>query len=95
MYTGQHHLFVNIHDAYRARGLSRTLPHLLTQEGVRGEERKPDGDHHVLLTLVRYLAGKQDDNVAIMRACSHCDDSFVCAGFIESCLRRDPRHSIG
>jgi alpha-glucosidase len=54
---GQSKLYVNVHDAYRPRGFTRTMPHLLTQEGIRGEERKPDGDHHILLAVVRYLIG--------------------------------------
>ena len=28
---------VNIHDAYRPTGLSRTYPNVLTQEGIRGK----------------------------------------------------------
>ena len=53
-------LFVNVHDSYRPRGLTRTFPFLVTQEGVRGEERKPDALHHTILPFVRTLQGSAD-----------------------------------
>jgi hypothetical protein len=53
-------LYVNIHDSYRPRGLTRTWPFLVTQEGVRGEERKPDATHHTILPFVRTLQGAAD-----------------------------------
>jgi hypothetical protein len=52
--------FVNVHDSYRPRGLSRTYPFLVTQEGVRGEERRPDAGHHTMLPFVRTLQGAAD-----------------------------------
>ena len=55
-----HHLMVDIHDEYRPTGVSRTLPNLLTQEGVRGNEEMPDATHNVLLPFTRYLCGPAD-----------------------------------
>ena len=54
------HLFVNVHDLYRPKGLTRTWPHLVTQEGIRGEERKPSADHHTILPWVRLVQGSAD-----------------------------------
>ena len=56
----RHHIMVDIHDEYRPTGLSRTYPHLLTQEGVRGNEEMPDATHNVLLPFTRYLCGPAD-----------------------------------
>ena len=53
-------LFVNVHDLYRPKGISRTWPHLVTQEGIRGEERKPSADHHTILPWVRLVQGSAD-----------------------------------
>ena len=53
-------LFVNVHDLYRPKGLTRTWPHLVTQEGIRGEERKPTADHHTILPWVRLVQGSAD-----------------------------------
>lgn len=36
--AAKHHLMVNIHDAYRPTGFSRTYPNLITQEGIHGNE---------------------------------------------------------
>lgn len=53
-------MFVNVHDIFRPKGLTRTYPHLVTQEGIRGEERKPDALHHTILPFVRLLQGSAD-----------------------------------
>jgi hypothetical protein len=37
---------VNIHDAYRTTGFSRTYPNLLTQEGIRGNEHMTTARHN-------------------------------------------------
>ena len=55
-----YHLMIDIHDEYRPTGLSRTFPHLLTQEGIRGNEEMPDADHNTLLPFTRYLCGPAD-----------------------------------
>ena len=56
----KYQIMVDIHDEYRPTGLSRTYPHLLTQEGIRGNEEMPDADHNVLLPFTRYLCGPAD-----------------------------------
>jgi hypothetical protein len=53
-------LIVNIHDIFRPKGMTRTYPNLVTQEGIRGEERKPQADHHTILPFVRFLQGSAD-----------------------------------
>ena len=56
----RYQIMVDVHDEYRPTGLSRTYPHLLTQEGVRGNEEMPDADHNTLLPFTRYLCGPAD-----------------------------------
>jgi alpha-glucosidase len=53
-------LMVNIHDAYRPTGLSRTYPNVLTQEGIRGNEHFPTATHNTTLPFVRFPAGAGD-----------------------------------
>jgi len=53
-------IMVDIHDEYRPTGLSRTYPHLLTHEGVRGNEEMPDAYNNTLLPFTRYLCGPAD-----------------------------------
>ncbi|MGG6312363.1 glycoside hydrolase family 97 catalytic domain-containing protein [Paenibacillus macerans] len=53
-------LMVNVHDAYRPTGLSRTYPNLLTQEGIRGNEHFPTATHNATLPFVRFPAGAGD-----------------------------------
>ena len=56
----KYHIMVDIHDEYRPTGISRTLPNLLTQEGIRGNEEMPDAAHDVLLPFTRFLCGPAD-----------------------------------
>lgn len=56
----EHRMLVNIHDAYRPTGLSRTFPHLLTQEGIRGNEHMPNARHNTTLPFTRLVAGAGD-----------------------------------
>jgi alpha-glucosidase len=56
----EHGLMVDIHDEYRPTGVSRTLPNLLTQEGIRGNEEMPDATHNVVLPFTRLLCGAAD-----------------------------------
>ena len=56
----KHHLMVDIHDEYRPTGISRTYPHLLTQEGIRGNEEMPAATHNVTLPFTRFLCGPAD-----------------------------------
>lgn len=53
-------LMVDIHDEYRPTGVSRTLPNLMTQEGVRGNEEMPDAKHNTTLPFTRMLCGGAD-----------------------------------
>lgn len=56
----RYHIMVDIHDEYRPTGLSRTYPHLLTQEGICGNEEMPNATHNVTLPFTRYLCGPAD-----------------------------------
>lgn len=58
--AAEHHLMVNIHDAYRPTGFSRTYPNLLSQEGIRGNEHQPDADHNTMLPFNRFTTGAGD-----------------------------------
>ena len=51
---------VDIHDEYRPTGVSRTLPHLMTQEGIAGNETMPDARHNTILPFTRFLCGPAD-----------------------------------
>ena len=58
-------LMVNLHGAYPPRGLTRTYPNFLTQEGVFGAEynkwtRRVTARHNVNLALTRNLLGPMD-----------------------------------
>lgn len=57
---GEFGIALNIHDAYRPSGLSRTFPHLLTQEGIRGNEHMPSARHNATLPFTRFVAGAAD-----------------------------------
>ena len=56
----EYQIMVDIHDEYRPTGLCRTLPNLLTQEGIGGNEEMPDATHNVILPFTRYLCGPGD-----------------------------------
>jgi len=51
---------VDVHDNYKPSGISRTMPALLTQEGVRGNENDPDAFHNTTLPFTRFLCGAAD-----------------------------------
>lgn len=53
-------LMVDIHDEYRPTGISRTLPNLMTQEGVHGNEEMPDAEQNTILPFTRFLCGAAD-----------------------------------
>ena len=53
-------LMVDIHDEYRPTGLSRTLPNLMNQEGIAGQEEMPTATHNVTLPFTRLLCGPAD-----------------------------------
>ena len=58
--AAEHHLLVDIHDAYRPTGFSRTYPNLLTQEGIRGNEHLPTATHDATLPFTRFTIGAGD-----------------------------------
>jgi alpha-glucosidase len=60
-----HHLMVYFHGAYKPTGTQRTYPHLLTLEGVLGNEqnkvtRLVTPEHTVTIPYTRMLAGPMD-----------------------------------
>lgn len=66
--AAKHHLMVNIHDAYRPTGFSRTYPNLITQEGIHGNEQQPNADHDVMLPFTRFTIGAGDYTPGYLRA---------------------------
>jgi alpha-glucosidase len=60
-----YHLMVFFHGAYKPTGLQRTYPHLVTQEGVLGNEQNKvtylcSMEHTVTLPFTRMLVGPMD-----------------------------------
>jgi alpha-glucosidase len=63
--AARHHLMVDLHGAYPPRGLTRTYPNFITQEGVMGAEynkwsRRVTARHNVMLAYTRGLLGPMD-----------------------------------
>jgi alpha-glucosidase len=62
--AGQYKLVVDIHDNFRLTGIERTYPHLLTVEGILGNEETPEKGNtpqNVLTTsFARMIAGAGD-----------------------------------
>jgi alpha-glucosidase len=63
--SARHHLMVDLHGAYPPRGLTRTYPNFVTQEGVMGAEynkwsRRVTARHNVMLAYTRGLLGPMD-----------------------------------
>ena len=70
--AAKRHLLVDFHGAYKPTGFSRTYPHALTREGVRGlEQDKWATDltpgHDVTLPFTRMFAGAMDYTPGAMR----------------------------
>ena len=70
--AARHHVMIDNHEPAMPTGLQRTLPNLMTQEGVRGQEYNAwsaDGgnppSHTVTLPFTRGLAGPTDFTPAI------------------------------
>ncbi|MBO7609317.1 MAG: glycoside hydrolase family 97 protein [Muribaculaceae bacterium] len=70
--AARHHIMIDNHEPAMPTGLQRTLPNLMTQEGVRGQEYNAwsaDGgnppSHTVTLPFTRGLAGPMDFTPAI------------------------------
>jgi alpha-glucosidase len=63
--AAQRRLMVDIHDEYRVTGITRTLPNLLTVEGIRGNEEFPTPTHNLTLPFTRFLCGPADYTICI------------------------------
>jgi alpha-glucosidase len=62
-----HQIMVDIHDAYRPSGISRTYPNLLTQEGIRGNEHRPTPTHNCTVPFTRFCTGAADYTISYYR----------------------------
>jgi alpha-glucosidase len=63
--AAEHHLIVDFHGAYKPTGVSRTLPNMLTREGVLGNEYTKWSSlitprHTVVLPFTRGVLGEMD-----------------------------------
>ena len=63
--AARHHLMVALHGAFPPRGLARTWPNFVTQEGVMGAEynkwsRRATAGSNVMLAYTRGLLGQMD-----------------------------------
>ena len=63
--AARHRLMVNLHGAFPPRGLARTWPNFVTQEGVLGAEynkwsRRITAGHNVMLAYTRNVIGPND-----------------------------------
>lgn len=56
----EHRLMVDVHDEYRMTGVERTLPNLMTAEGIRGDEESPSNEMVLHTIFTRGLAGAAD-----------------------------------
>lgn len=64
--AAKHRLMVDVHDAWRPSGFTRTYPNLMTVEGVRGNEHMPDARHNTILPFTRAIAGSYDYTICWM-----------------------------
>ncbi|HTN19740.1 MAG TPA: glycoside hydrolase family 97 catalytic domain-containing protein [Pelobium sp.] len=53
-------IMVNVHDEWRPTGEQRTLPNIMTAEGIRGNEEMPSATHNTILPFTRMMAGAAD-----------------------------------
>ncbi len=63
--AAEHHLIIDFHGAYKPTGVSRTLPNMMTREGVLGNEYTKWSDlvtpqHTVTLPFTRGVLGEMD-----------------------------------
>lgn len=56
----ERHLMVDIHDEFRLTGIQNTYPHVLTVEGIHGNEEMPVARHNAALVYTRFLDGPGD-----------------------------------
>lgn len=67
-----HHLLVDFHGAYKPDGISRTYPHVISREGVRGLENNkwstfPNPEHDLTLPFTRMVCGPMDFTPGAMK----------------------------
>jgi alpha-glucosidase len=82
--AASHHLVVDFHGAYKPTGVSRTLPNMLTREGVLGNEYNKWSDlitprHTVVLPYTRGVLGEMDFTPGGFHH-SHQDDFIIVGG---------------
>jgi alpha-glucosidase len=58
--AGKYGFMIDIHDEYRVTGNQRTFPHMLTVEGIGGNEEMPEARHNAALPWTRFLCGQAD-----------------------------------
>jgi alpha-glucosidase len=58
--TARRHLMINFHGSTVPHGLARTWPHLMTMEGVRGEENGLNATRNTILPFTRNVIGSMD-----------------------------------
>jgi len=64
--AAKYEFVVDIHDNYRPTGMSRSYPHLLTQEGIRGNEHGPTTSHNATLPFTRFITGAGDYTICYL-----------------------------
>ena len=77
-----HHLLVDFHGAYKPDGISRTYPHVITREGVRGLENNkwstfPNPKHDLTLPFTRMVCGPMDFTPGAMKNSTLKNFNFV------------------
>jgi alpha-glucosidase len=80
--TAKRHMLVDFHGAYKPTGFSRTYPHALTREGVKGlENSKWSNDvtphHDVTLPYTRMFAGAMDFTPGAMHNASQGEFRYI------------------
>jgi alpha-glucosidase len=58
--TARYKLMINFHGSTVPHGLARTWPHLMTMEGVRGEENGLNASRNTILPFTRNVIGSMD-----------------------------------
>jgi alpha-glucosidase len=62
--AAEHHLLVNFHGAFKPTGYRRTMPNLITREGIMGNEynkwSKLSAEHYCTLPYTRLMLGPGD-----------------------------------
>lgn len=58
--TAKYKLMINFHGSTVPHGLARTWPHLMTMEGVRGEENGLNASRNTILPFTRNVIGSMD-----------------------------------